>query len=71
MQKLAGKKVFIEPMSEHSTARTCADCLTDYQNVSIVKAQPATHWRYTGDNRGAKDQTSRTPVCERHSKRTA
>ena len=63
-------KEILEPISDHSTRRTCADCLCDYANVSVVRSQPASHWRFTLDQIGAKDKSTRTPVCERHAIKT-
>ncbi len=63
-------KLILERIPDHSTQRTCADCLRDYANVGIVRSQPASHWRFSLDQLGAKDKSARTPVCERHANAT-
>lgn len=57
-------KTFFEPIPEHSTPRKCSSCLRHPE--AGVQPSPATHWRYRADRDGAKDKSSRQPVCERH-----
>lgn len=65
------RKTFIEPIAAHCTERTCSDCLNDYENIAVVRSQKASFWRFTADERGAKDKTSRIPVCTRHAQEAA
>ena len=48
-------KSVVEQISEQSTPRRCTEC-----------QQPATLWRFRRDVQGAKDKSSRQPVCKNH-----
>lgn len=57
-----------EPIADHATRRDCAECLRDYANVANVRSQPASVWRYQRGEWGAKDKSTRTPVCTYHAR---
>ncbi len=49
-------KVLFEKIAEQATPRKCSTC-----------QQPASYWKFNVDEAGAKDKSSRQPVCEKHS----
>ena len=57
-------KVFLEQMNSQSTPRKCSTCMT---NPRMGRRAPmATYWLFRADKKGAKDKSSRMPVCESH-----
>lgn len=54
------RKAFYRPFEGHETVRRCVEC-----------PRQASAWRFTEDERGGYDKSSRVPVCSGHNPKAA